>query len=89
MHVDAAMRPREEDYLRFIHLVDLFRDTEWEPARMMAASPFRVVDVGTNAILLRALRDLLALGARSVRLAPRLGLWLPAVRLALLLSCDR
>jgi hypothetical protein len=64
MHVDPAMRPREEDYLRFIHLVDLFRDTKWEPARMMAGSPFRVVDVGTNAILLRAERDLLALAGR-------------------------
>jgi len=64
MHVDAAMRPREEEYLRFIHLVDLFRETEWEPARMMAASPFRVIDVGTNAILLRAERDLLALAGR-------------------------
>ena len=64
MHVDAAMRPSQEDYLRFIHLVDLFRDTEWQPAPMMAASPFRVVDVGTNAILLRALRDLLALAGR-------------------------
>jgi hypothetical protein len=48
MHVDAAMRPHEEEYLRFIHLVDLFRETEWEPARMMAASPFRVIDVGTT-----------------------------------------
>jgi hypothetical protein len=64
MHVDPAMRPREEDYLRFIHLVDLFRDTKWEQARIMAASPFRVVDVGTNAILLRAERDLLALAGR-------------------------
>jgi hypothetical protein len=64
MHVDAAIRPREEEYLRFIHLVDLFRETEWEPARMMAASPFRVIDVGTNAILLRAERDLLALAGR-------------------------
>ena len=43
MHVDAAMRPHEEEYLPF-------RETEWEPARMMAASPFRVIDVGTNAI---------------------------------------
>ncbi len=63
-HVDAAMRPRGEDYQRFIHLVDLFRDVGWEPARMLAVSPFRVADIGTNAILLRAERDLLALAER-------------------------
>jgi hypothetical protein len=40
MHVDAAMRPQEEEYLRFIHLVDLFRDMGWEPARtLVPASP--------------------------------------------------
>ena len=62
--VDPAMRPRAEEYQRFIHLVDLFRDANWEPARMLKASPFRVADVGTNAILLRAEKDLLALAAR-------------------------
>jgi Trehalase len=64
MHVAASMRPRMDEYLRFIHLVDLFRDVGWEPARMVAASPFRVVDVGTNAILMRAERDLLTLAGR-------------------------
>jgi glycogen debranching enzyme len=58
------MRPRGEEYLRFIHLVDRFREVGWEPGRMLAVSPFRVIDVGTNAILLRAERDLLALANR-------------------------
>jgi len=58
------MRPRGEEYQRFIHLVDVFRDAGWDPARMLAASPFRVADVGTNAILLRAERDLLAMAER-------------------------
>ena len=64
MLVDAAMRPRGEEYQRFIHLVDVFRDADWDRARMLSASPFRVADVGTNAILLRAEKDLLALAAR-------------------------
>jgi hypothetical protein len=55
-HVDSSMRPRIEDYQRFIHLVDCFRDAGWDPARMMAAAPFRVADIATNAILLRAER---------------------------------
>jgi hypothetical protein len=62
--VDAAMRPRGEEYQRFIHLVDLFRDAGWNPERMLTVSPFRVADVATNAILLRAERDLLAMAAR-------------------------
>jgi len=63
-HVDASMRPRGAEYQRFIHLVDLFRDAGWDAARMLAVSPFRVADIATNAILLRAERDLLALAAR-------------------------
>ena len=63
-HVDASMRPRAEEYQRFIHLVDLFRQLGWQPNKMLATSPFRVADVGTNAILLRAEKDLLALAER-------------------------
>jgi hypothetical protein len=70
-HVDPAMRPRAEDYQRFIHLVDTFRDAGWNPARMLAASPLKVVDIGTNAILLRAEKDLLALAARFGSAAER------------------
>lgn len=62
--VDATMRPHAEEYQRYIHLVDLFRDAGWDPARMLAASPFRVADLATNAILLRAEQDLLALASR-------------------------
>lgn len=63
-HVDAAFRPRGVEYQRFIHLVDLFRDAGWDAQRMFASSPFKVGDTGTNAILLRAERDLLALAER-------------------------
>jgi glycogen debranching enzyme len=64
MHVDATMRPRGEEYQRFIHLVDLFRDAGWQPEKMLAVSPFRVADIATNSILLRAERDLLLLAQR-------------------------
>ncbi len=64
-HIDPAMRPKAEDYQRFIHLVDTYRDVGWEPAAMWQAAPLKVADVATNAILLRAERDLLAL-ARHV-----------------------
>jgi glycogen debranching enzyme len=63
-HIDPAFRPRAIDYQRFIHLVDLFRDTGWDAPRMLEVSPFRIADIGINAILLRAERDLLALARR-------------------------
>jgi neutral trehalase len=63
-HVDATMRPRAEEYQRYIYLVDLFRDAGWQPAKMLSTSPFRVADIATNAILLRAERDLLTLAQR-------------------------
>jgi glycogen debranching enzyme len=99
-HVDAAMRPRADEYQRFIHLVDLFRDVGWRPEKMLAVSPFRVADIGTNAILLHAERDLLALaqrfgqtadageiGARAERMQSAIkALWNP--RLGLFQSLD-
>ncbi len=63
-HVDAAMRPRAEDYDRYVHLVETYRACGWEPSAMWKAAPFRIGHVGTNAILLGAERDLLALADR-------------------------
>ncbi|MGL4810424.1 MAG: MGH1-like glycoside hydrolase domain-containing protein [Beijerinckiaceae bacterium] len=60
-HVDASMRPTDADYRRYIHLVDLYRSLSWSPDAMMKATPFRVADIGTNAILLAAEEALLAL----------------------------
>jgi glycogen debranching enzyme len=60
-HVDAAMRPRDIDYQRFIHLVDLYRDCGWDPAAQWARAPFKVADVQMTAILARATEDMIAL----------------------------
>ena len=60
-HVDASMRPTDAEYRRYIHLVDRYRDLGWQPSRMLEATPFRVADVGTNAILLAAEDALLSL----------------------------
>jgi hypothetical protein len=53
-HVDAAMRPSDTDYRRYIHLVDTYRALRWSPVAMWSAAPFKVADIGTNAILLAA-----------------------------------
>jgi hypothetical protein len=63
-HIDPTMRPRGEEYQRFIHLVDRFRAQGWNPETMYREARLRVADIGVNAILLRAERDLLALAAR-------------------------
>lgn len=67
-HVDAAMRPTQRDYDRYMALVAFGREAAWDHARIAAGNPFRVVDVGMTMILLRANRDLLAL-AESLGLA--------------------
>lgn len=60
-HVDAAMRPRDLDYQRYIHLVDAYREAGWEPAQQWTIAPFKIADVQTTAILARATEDLRAL----------------------------
>lgn len=66
-HVDASMRPRDDDYRRFIHLVDIYAACAWEPARQWAAAPFKVAEVQTTAILLKAGEDLMWLAAKLGR----------------------
>lgn len=63
-HVDPAMRPTDEDYRRYIHLVDAYRAVDWAPREMWRVAPFKVADVGTNAILLAAEEALAALAPR-------------------------
>lgn len=53
-HVDAGMRPREEDYRRFIHLVDTYAACAWDSEKQWEAAPFKIADVQTTAILLRS-----------------------------------
>lgn len=60
-HVDASMRPTDADYRRYIHLVDLYRSLDWNAPAMFKAAPFRIADIGTNAILLAAEEALLSL----------------------------
>ena len=58
-HVDAAERPDDEDYDRYIYLVDLFRKAGYdEKAIREAGCPFLVEDVLFNTILCQANRDL-------------------------------
>ena len=60
-HVEAAMRPRDVDYARYIHLVDCYREAGWDAKTMWRVAPFKVADVQTTAILACATEDLILL----------------------------
>ena len=56
--VDAAERPSNEHYRRFLTLVWEGRRTGWEQRRLAARGLFRVLDPGLSGILARACHDL-------------------------------
>jgi hypothetical protein len=60
-HLDPSMRPTKLEYDRYYALVQFGRALGWNQKRIAQENPFRVIDVGTTMILLRANRDLLAL----------------------------
>ena len=51
-HVAAADRPTDADYARFLYLLTLERDADYDDARVVATSPFLTVDPLFNAIRL-------------------------------------
>ncbi|MBC6437564.1 MAG: hypothetical protein GDA52_05385 [Rhodobacteraceae bacterium] len=57
-HVNPAMRPTDEDYDRFLYLVQRARRLGWDEVRLAEDAPFRVADPGMTFVLLRANRDL-------------------------------
>ena len=74
-HADPAHRPTQDQYERYIWLVQYFRGLGWDNARLHDASPFRVVDPGFNAILARSCADLAwlaeTLGAPDIAVSAR------------------
>ena len=63
-HADASHRPTNAQYDRYLWLLQCFRDLDWDNSRLHAASPFRIVDPGFNAILIRSCQDLAWLADR-------------------------
>jgi hypothetical protein len=60
-HVDPSMRPTNEEYDRYLKLVEYGRETGWDHAHITREGPFAVADPGVTFILMRADRDLLEL----------------------------
>lgn len=63
-HANPAHRPTDEQYKRYIWLVQEFRGLEWDNSKLHDASPFQIVDPGFNAILIRSCSDLADLADR-------------------------
>ncbi|WP_050521681.1 MGH1-like glycoside hydrolase domain-containing protein [Pseudorhodobacter wandonensis] len=64
-HTNPAHRPTDEQYKRYIWLVEKFRSLGWDNSKLHDASPFQIVDPGFNAILIRSCADL-AILAKSL-----------------------
>ena len=64
-HVDAAMRPKQEEYDRYVAILQFGRNCGWDPREIADNGPFRMIDVGMSMELLRANRDLLVM-ARAI-----------------------
>ena len=60
-HADPAHRPTQAQYDRYVWLLERFRSLDWDNGKLHDASPFRIVDPGFNAILIRSSTDLAAL----------------------------
>jgi len=60
-HVDAAMRPTQDEYDRYVAILKFGRDSGWNHREIADHGPFRMIDVGMTMMLLRANRDLLAM----------------------------
>ena len=62
-HANPEHRPTQAQYERYIWLVQLFRSLKWDNMALHDNSPFRIVDPGFNAILLRSCSDVAKLAA--------------------------
>jgi Glycosyl hydrolase family 63 C-terminal domain len=62
--VDAAERPTDEHYRRFLSLVRRGTEAGWAQTRLARSGPFRVLDPGFSGILARACHDLAWLAER-------------------------
>lgn len=60
--VPVEQRPSDEDYDRYVYLVDLFRRLTYSETDIYRECPFLVQDVLFNSILCRANHDLLEIG---------------------------
>ena len=57
-HVDPSMRPRKEDYDRYLAILQFGKACGWDQANILSDGPFLMADPAMTFILIRANRDL-------------------------------
>ncbi len=62
-NVDAAQRPTNDNYNRYIYLVDLFRKYGYDDEKIVRESPFLIQDILFNAMLVRSNEGLIHLAS--------------------------
>ncbi len=82
-HVDASMRPKQEEYDRYIAMVKFGVSVGWNQKRIVAEGPFLMADPGITFILLRAHEDLIAIGEALGQDTSEIEGWATTLRLAL------
>ena len=60
-HVEVSQRPTNEDYDKFMSIVQYGKSCNWDPLNMYNHGPFLAIDPGINFIFLKANKDLLSL----------------------------
>lgn len=60
-HVDPSMRPRKEDYDRYLAILQFGKACRWDQAEILERGPFLMADPALTFILIRANRDLAAI----------------------------
>jgi len=82
VHVLPEERPTQEEYDRYIYLIDLFRRLRYDQEAILAQSPFQIQDVLVNALLYRATEDLRTLALRLGQSTEEMDAWLARLRVA-------
>lgn len=82
-HVDPAMRPRKEQYDRYIAMVQFGVGVGWDQKRIVSEGPFLMADPGITFILLRAHEDLIFLGRALGEDTGEIAVWAETLRAAL------
>lgn len=82
-HAGTDQRPHDSDYDHYIALVQFFRSRAYDAVRCSAESPFQLTDIGVNAMLLAADRDLLALARKLGEATGELEGWIARLSAAI------
>lgn len=67
----VAHRPTPQDYYRYLHLVDLFKQWDWDYTRIIDDSPFAMQDVLFNSLWYEANRSMAKLAEKKGKLADK------------------